>query len=353
MHVLQKEYLEEKYALFESIDLFQLGPLVRQLDQVLPESSRRRFFQRLTRALGFPSVPASRQKHFLSPMVDALLHDRRKYQTDLEVICRLLKESGPEFAFYLTVVSALREHVRTLRQQRQVHIPANPPRHKHGIADVDRSSDVPDAHHEDVLPPLVGSPWGTSYEATLGQLRCLQEWAETLQSLAAAQKTALWRVCLSKGAEFERGYQPLSFTSTIQTFATNPREYAGPIRIMFAAIGLLKNMGVITHDFFYPDQHGQLLPVFRGERDPNRKKKLLRRKRRRGLSDLIDAEPTQAGMPLFFSRTRFLSFITSGFTNSEPNNKGHSVRWRQSSVGSNKSGTRYAAAIAIRVAFNR
>lgn len=129
-------------------------------------------------------------------------------------------------------------------------------------ADTEKT-ETPECCPKTVLLPKKNSPFGRGEKATLAQLRCLKLWADVLDELAPATKTAIWRLCMTQGNNFGFDHDILSFKKTISLFQRNVDTYTRSIAILFSVLGLLRNEGVITRELYWPDQRdGALFACF-------------------------------------------------------------------------------------------
>jgi len=71
-----------------------------------------------------------------------------------------------------------------------------------------------------------------------------------------------------------------SFKKTITRWTQSPLENSDSIRLLFSAIGYLKNAGVLKHEFFYPSKTGEpLYPVFKSNNNDTKSTKKKERGR--------------------------------------------------------------------------
>jgi len=153
---------------------------------------------------------------------------------------------------------------------------------------------IPECAVDTFLPSP--SPFGMDYLAHLSQLKFLESWGPTLDALAPAYKASIWRVA-KIFKEFGSNHDMTSFRKTIARWSQSPLENLDSIRLLFCAIGYLKNAGVIKHEFFYPTSGDCLYPVFRSECNDSEKKR-KRRKRKRSFLEPSKENPIQIDMKI-------------------------------------------------------
>eukprot|EP01133_Synstelium_polycarpum_P010861 gene10861-12651_t len=103
----------------------------------------------------------------------------------------------------------------------------------------------------------IPSVWGTELSSVFSQLSLLQSWCNGLERLNPKHKDLVWRTCRSF-SDFIN-YDRASFTKTLQIWTLDPVPNLSHITVLFAAVGYLKEMGVIRSDFFYCNSS---VPVF-------------------------------------------------------------------------------------------
>jgi len=140
---------------------------------------------------------------------------------------------------------------------------------------------IPNCAVEYIVPPWP-SPFGYDYLSSLAQLKLLENWGPTLDSLAPSYKISIWRI--SKLFEdFGSNHDMTSFKKTIARWVQSPLENLDSIRLLFSSIGYLKNAGVLKHEFFYPfKKHDSVLyPVFRSKENDHQLKTMKRKRKRK------------------------------------------------------------------------
>ena len=100
---------------------------------------------------------------------------------------------------------------------------------------------------DSLVHPTVDPARDYPTELTLRRLALLQSWAPALDSLSLSNKSAVWSTCLL--SPFFGTYIQSSFRRTLKLWAQDPQEHAQSIRILFAALGYLKNQDVLKNQF--------------------------------------------------------------------------------------------------------
>jgi len=138
--------------------------------------------------------------------------------------------------------------------------------------DMEFATTFPESINEEFVPHPSTSPFGMTLAATFAQLRCLMFWSDTLDSMAPAYKSAVWRTAKVFHQDFGMDHDITNFTATINKWAKEPLRHRESIRLLFSAIGYLKNQGVLSQEFEWPDQ-AELYPMFHGELTAERERK--------------------------------------------------------------------------------
>ncbi|KYR01231.1 hypothetical protein DLAC_02350 [Tieghemostelium lacteum] len=94
------------------------------------------------------------------------------------------------------------------------------------------------------------SVWSTELSSVFQQLALLQSWSYGLERIALSQKDMIWRTCRSFTGFVN--YDSTSFIRTFGDWSNNPLPNLVHITVMFAAIGYLKEMGILKLDLHYP-----------------------------------------------------------------------------------------------------
>jgi len=243
---------------------------------------------------------------FLSQMVESLLQNSRAEARTIELfrmalinaftndpgLCQELLRvhsstcfSAPEDrAFALKIPLASPLYSKSLKMSRGRLTMDDSDSRDHSSGDsMEIATAFPECINEEFLPHPSTSPFGTTLAATFAQLRCLTFWSDTLDSMAPAYKSAVWRIAKVFHQDFGIDHDITNFTATINKWAKEPLRHRESIQLLFSAIGYLKNQGVLSQEFEWPDQQ-ELYPMFHGELTADRERKKLRRKKRRGLA---------------------------------------------------------------------
>ena len=114
-------------------------------------------------------------------------------------------------------------------------------------AGADQTYQATRAHVESLLKPTCDPVEQYPAEVTECRLALLQGWAQALDSLSPQNKALVWNTCLL--SPFFGNHIKSSFRRTLKLWADDPALHAPSIRILFGAIGYLKNQDVLKNQF--------------------------------------------------------------------------------------------------------
>jgi hypothetical protein len=231
---------------------------------------------------GYPGngpKPDPRSLNYFSPLLDIWIKDSMQYGQCIDILYKTAQR--------ITMVRDGREVFRAnlprMREEgldkKTIYVPVAR-RLQQVEQDIKAGNvKVPNCAVDNIVPPSP-SPFGCDYLALLVQLKFLESWGPTLDSLAPSYKASIWRI--SKiFEEFGSNHDMTSFRKTIARWSQSPLENLDSIRLLFSAIGYLKNAGVLKHEFFYPSKSGEsLYPVFRSGNETKPITKRRRKKKR-------------------------------------------------------------------------
>ncbi|EFA86357.1 hypothetical protein PPL_00149 [Heterostelium album PN500] len=123
----------------------------------------------------------------------------------------------------------------------------------------------PQLQLQQILTPLPANPqqnhpsvWSTELSSVFSQLALLQSWSTGLDRLSSNSRDSIWRTC--RYIQQFINYDKTSFVKTIHKWTIDPIPNLSHITVLFAAIGYLKEMGVIRGEFNYTNNLNS--PVF-------------------------------------------------------------------------------------------